>query len=116
MSEPNSMKDNDPNKNTNMQEEGNYQPPQNMEPVHANGMVIYGYNGSPNPQFNQQYGPPNMNQQYSPRPPPFNGNYSRPPPRLQNDIPFRYKPTIAEYYDKNYTLQALRPIPTIDNI
>ncbi|CAO1343750.1 unnamed protein product [Diamesa hyperborea] len=114
MSEPNSIKDNKPT-NTNMQEEGNFQPTVNMEPVHTNGMVIYGYSGSPNPQFNQQYGRPNMNQQYSPRPPQFTGNYVRVPPRLATDIPFLYKPTIAEYFAKNYTLQAYRPLPTFES-
>ena len=113
-----------------------------MEPVHTNGMVIYGYSNSPNPQFNQQYGPPNpqysqqygppntsqqysphnMSQQYSPhntgqhyspRPHHHSGNYSRtystPPPPIPNDILFRYKPTIAEYYAKYYTPHSQRP-------
>ena len=55
-----------------------------IEPVHTNGMVIYGYSGSNN-----------HGQQYSPRPYQNNTNYPRyystPPPSLPNDIPIRYK-------------------------
>lgn len=112
-----------------MSEERRLQPNVYMEPVHTNGMVIYGYSGSPHPQYSQQYGPqntsqqygsPNLSQQYTPRSIQNSGgnysrNYSTPPPLPPNDIPFRYKPTIAEYYAKYYTPHALRPQPIMTN-
>ena len=88
-----------------MSNERRVQPNVYIEPVHTNGMVIYGYSGP-------------IVQQYSPRPYQNNTNYpntnypryySTPPPSLPNDILIRYKPTIAEYFAKYYTPHAMRP-------